>query len=527
MTPATDGPMHVSNRLFPLGEPVVVTSPEPAPARPGSWFTSRSAVIALVLLGIGLRTVPLLTNRDLWIDEAMLALNLTERSPAQLLQPLDWNQGAPAGFLLAVKATISVFGESEWALRLFPFVASVLGLIGIAWVSRRMLPGPAATLAVALAAVAPYLVSYAAECKQYATDAALAVGLFAAAVGLLHGEGGARRWVTLAVAGAAAVWFSHPAAFVLGGIGTALFADAVLSRDRGRIRACALTIGFWLLSFGVCYVCFLKQLGMNQYLLDYWAEHFLPLPPKSPGDANWLLDHYFAFFATPGGLSGGEYHVAGIGAALFLVGVGLFWRERWPVAVALVVPALLTLVASGLHKYPFAGRLLLFYVPLMLLAVARGAWAIASALRPTLPLASVGLLALLVLAPVVETYQHVRKPLREEQLTELLDDLRARVRPGDKVFVYWGGVPAFTFYTRHDPFPVPVVLGVEHDDERTPYRDELRQFIGEPRVWVVFSHRHRAEESLLRAYSESLGECQESLRRPGATAFRYDFRGLK
>jgi hypothetical protein len=323
------------------------------------------------------------------------------------------------------------------------------------------------------------------------------------------------------------VWFSHPAAFVLGGIGTALFADALVARDRARIRASVLTIGCWVVSFGVCYFCFLKQLGMNQYLLDYWAEHFLPLPPKSPGDVNWILDHYFAFFVSPGGLSGGEYKVGGIAAALFLVGVGLFCRERWPVAVAIVVPAVLTLLASGLHKYPFAGRLLLFYVPLMLLAVARGGWAVASALRPTLPLASAGLLGLLVFAPVVETYQQTRKPVRQEQLTEVLHDLRGRVQPGDKVYLYWGGVPAFHYYTRHNPFPVPVVVGKEHDEERTPYRDDLRQFAGEPRVWVVFSHRHRAEESLLRAYSESLGECQESILRPGATAFRYDFRGLK
>src|SRR6476660_9658851 len=133
MTPATDGPMHVSNRLFPLAEPVVVTAPEPAPARPGGWLTSRSAVIALVLLGIGLRLLPLVANRNLWIDEAMLALNLIERTPAQLLQPLDWNQGAPAGFLLAVKATISAFGASEWALRLVPFLAPCAGLVGFAW----------------------------------------------------------------------------------------------------------------------------------------------------------------------------------------------------------------------------------------------------------------------------------------------------------------------------------------------------------------------------------------------------------
>src|SRR5262245_10713783 len=207
MTPATDGPRQVANRLNPLNSPRIVTAPEPDATTPRSRLTARSAIFALVVFGIALRIVPLLSDRCLWIDEAMLALNLVERTPRQLLQPLDWNQGAPAGFLLAVKASIMVFGTDEWAFRLVPFVGSVLGLFGFAWIARRLLPAPAAVMAVALVALSPFLISYAAECKQYATDAALTVGILAASLGLLSGERGTRRWVLLGVAGAAAVWF--------------------------------------------------------------------------------------------------------------------------------------------------------------------------------------------------------------------------------------------------------------------------------------------------------------------------------
>jgi hypothetical protein len=526
MTPATDGPARVAapahNRLVRVGEPVVVIAPEPQPP-PAGWPTSRAVLVMLVLVGFGLRAAALADDRNLWIDEAMLALNLVERSPAQLLEPLGWNQGAPAGFLLAVKGTITALGVSDVTLRLLPFVGSLAGLAGLAWVARRLLPAPAATLAVGLAAVHPLLLSYAAECKQYGTDAAAAVGLFAAAAGLLQRKGGSRRWAVLAACGAAAVWFSHPAAFFLGGVGTALFADAVVARDRRRALASLATVGCWLASFAVCYVTTLKQLGHNQYLLDYWAGHFLPLPPRSVGDVAWVVDHVFEFFAYPGGLSGSALKAGGLAAVLYAVGVVSFARERWPVAVALVLPAALAMAASGLHKYPFAGRLLLFLVPLMLLGVARGAWEVFAALRPARPLAAATVPSPLLAAPLLETYQQVRRPLRYEQLAPLLADLRGRVRPGDKVYLYWGGVPAFLHYTRDDPFPAAVALGTEHKDGRTAYRDELRAFAGERRVWVVFSHRHQAEESLLRAYAEGLGECREELRSPGASAFRYDF----
>jgi 4-amino-4-deoxy-L-arabinose transferase-like glycosyltransferase len=529
MTPATDGPttpptdgLQLKNRLLPLGKPVVVVAPEAAPAR--RWISTQTALIALVFLGIMLRLIPMVQNRNLWIDEAMLSLNLVERSAAQLLKPLDWNQGAPAGFLLCVKGAITLFGASEWALRLVPFLVSVLGLLGFTWLVRRTLTDAAAILAVGLFAITPYLISYSAECKQYASDAALAIGMFAASMGLLQGKGGTRRWVTLGVVGAISVWFSHPVVFVLGGIGSALFGEAVLKRDRTRILACSATIGCWLMSFGVCYVLLLKQLGSSKYLLDYWAGHFMPLPPLSPSDLGWLVDHFFSFFSYPGGLSGGsEMHMGGLAAVLFIIGIAAFARERWPIAAALVLPALLALFASGLNKYPFAGRLLLFLVPLMLLAVARGAWVVISAVRPTQPFAAYALLGVLLFAPLLETYQQIRRPLREEQLTPLLAELRTRLQPGDKVYMYYGGVPAFKFYTRDNPYPADVILGNEYRDNRTAYRDELRQLAGEPRVWVVFSHRHQAEESLLRAYAEGLGDCQEELRKPGTTAFRYDF----
>lgn len=514
----------LANRLGTVRPPVIVTAPLPAPAQRPAWWVSTPVVVALVVLGIGLRGTALAGDRNLWIDESMLALNLVERTPARLLDPLDWNQGAPVGFLLLTKAVITQVGASAVGLRLVPFAGSVLGLLGFAWLAGRLLPRPAVVLAVGLFSASPFLISYAAECKQYATDATIAIGLFAVAVGLLHGGSGFRRWAALAVAGAAAVWFSHPAAFVLGGIGTALLADAAAKKDRGRLVAAAATVGFWLVSFAACYLLSLKQLGGNQYLLTYWDGHFLPLPPKSPGDVAWLCDHFFAPFAYPGGLGGTEIRAGGIAAVLFVVGVWGMWKERWPVAAAQLLPGVLALLASGLHKYPFAGRLLLFLVPLMVLGVARGAWMVGSALGRAQPVAAVALLAVLAAAPCLETYQELRKPMRYEQLEPLLSELRGDWQPGDRMYVYYGAVPAFTFYTRQAPFPADaVVLGAEARKDRTEYRTQLAAFKGSRRVWLVFSHRHRHEESDITAYAEGLGRCQRVLTGPGTAAYLFDF----
>jgi hypothetical protein len=479
-------------------------------------FSPTAAMVALVLLGGGLRAAAMLSDRCLWIDESMLALNLVNRSPAQLLEPLDHNQGAPVGFLLTVKAAITALGASEWSLRLVPFLASLVGMVGFAWLARRLLPEGAAVLGVALFALSPHLISYAAECKQYACDAAICVGLFSASVGLLKGKGG-RRWVVLALAGAVAVWCSHPAAFVLGGIGGALLLHAAVMRDRAKFLSASLTVGCWLTSFGLCYILCLKQLGGNKYLTDYWTDHFLPL---SPGAVSWVADHLVAFFTVPGGFGGLLVPMGGLAAMLALVGLREFGRERGPLAVALVGPVGVLLFASALHKYPFGGRLLLFLVPVATLLVARGAWALFEAARERNRFAAASLLVLLVGAGVWQSQDALRRPARYEQLPPVLDELRAGVRPGDQVFVYWSAVPAFTFYTREHPLPAgTVILGEEHRDDPGLYREEAEKLRG--RVWVVFSHPHNQEETTLRTTLDCHGTCEREVKRTGAAVWLY------
>ncbi len=521
-TEAVPAPPLLANRLDPVRTPVVVTAPA-APKR-RAWWTTPAALAVVVLVGVGLRAAALAGDRNLWIDEAMLAINLVERDAAGLLKPLDWNQGAPVGFLLAVKGVITQLGSGEWALRLVPFVGSLLGLAGFAWVAPRLIGRPAAVLGTALMALSPVMVSYSAECKQYATDAALTVGLFAAAAGLLTGQGGARRWVVLALAGAAAVWVSHPAAFVLGGIGMALLAEAAVARDRRRFAAAALTTATWLVSFGACYLLFTRHLRGNDYLLTYWAGHFLPLPPRSAGDVAWLFEHYFGPFAMPGGLAGSEIRSGGLAAVFFAVGIWNLAKDRWPVAVTVALPGLLALLASGVHAYPFAGRLLLFLVPLLVFGVARGAYAVAAALRPTQGFASAALIGVLVAAPALEAWQTVKRPSREEQIEPVLAAVRADLRPGDKVYVYYGAVPAFLHYTRTEPFPAAgLTLGTEVRANRLEYRKQLAALKGNARVWVVFSHRHMNEEKIITAYAEGLGRGGLVAGDDGAAAYLYDF----
>src|SRR5205814_7982131 len=110
----------------------------------------RTVTAGLLALGVLFRLRAYLHGRALWLDEVYLALNLVPRSYAELLQPLDHDQGAPLGFLLAAKFLIRCFGESEFVLRLLPFACGLLSLFLFQRIARQLLRPAAACFALAV-----------------------------------------------------------------------------------------------------------------------------------------------------------------------------------------------------------------------------------------------------------------------------------------------------------------------------------------------------------------------------------------
>src|SRR5215212_8629067 len=105
-----------------------------------SW--EKVAAVLLILLGVILRLRQYLTGRSLWVDEAMLALNIVERNWTGMFQPLDYDQGAPIGFLLVEKLLNLMLGKHELALRLFPLLVGLISLGLFYLLGKRMMSGP-------------------------------------------------------------------------------------------------------------------------------------------------------------------------------------------------------------------------------------------------------------------------------------------------------------------------------------------------------------------------------------------------
>lgn len=117
----------------------------------------------------------------------------------------------------------------------------------------------AVPLALALFAIFPSLIYYSSEVKQYSSDVMFAL--------LLLYLGTRGRAMLLGVFGAVAVWFSHPAIFVLAGLGVVIM-----------LRGWKYALPFLLpaASFLLCYSTVLRKLSQDAELLVYWQPNFMP-----------------------------------------------------------------------------------------------------------------------------------------------------------------------------------------------------------------------------------------------------------
>ncbi|MCS7020398.1 MAG: hypothetical protein NZU63_01060 [Gemmataceae bacterium] len=474
------------------------------------WFWLTTAVIAGVCIRLSVYTWP----RCLWIDECMLALNILNRSWVELTRPLDWHQGAPLGFLFLLKGATEGAGDSEAALRLIPWLASMAGLMIFTVLATRLLPAWVAAGAVGLYAFCPALVSYCAECKQYAVDATVAVGLF-----LLH-EWCRQSWsfvrmATLGLTGMTVLWFSYPAAFVLAGCGTALMFQSWQNRWQKPHLGAVIAIGFgWLVSFALLYLVQLRHLVKDEYLRHYWQSHFLP--SEVLAWPVWLWDHLLGGLALTVGKGGAL--LAGIFASLGAIRLGRH-RPEWLLIIGATVGT--TLFAAACHRYPFAGRMILFLVPAVILLAAWGTCTVwewcAGRARPV----AITLIALMYLSAPADTLRQWPPPERTEQIQPLLQIVQQQWQPGDKVFVLRCALPAFVYYTREVPPPPGVVWSQAERFVGKVAAEEWSRLADASRIWVLASHCHREEEAVVRTLATTTAQEDGVWRQTGAWLLRY------
>ena len=313
-----------------------------------------------------------LLNFPFWGDELMFVQNFLDRGYGDLVKPLTLKQVAPLGYLAVELSAIKLFGFSEWSLRAFALVTSLLGLLLFRDLAARLLGKVPMLLAVGVFAMSYYPVRHAAECKPYGSDLTASLVLVWLAVCWWQNRAN-RRWLWgLVVAGPMCIAVSYPTVFVAGGVSIALAGTVWQSRDR--------RVGIPFVVYNVfiagTFLALLRLVTAGQYaatqdfMLDYWAEGF---PPWAPWKlVPWLASlHAGEMMAYP---VGDDHFGSTLSLVCFVAGFVVLVRRNERTILALVLaPLALAFAAAALHRYPYGGaRLSQYYAPLACLMIGLG-----------------------------------------------------------------------------------------------------------------------------------------------------------
>lgn len=388
--------------------------------------------LGIVALGVLFRAFHFFSEHSLYVDEAALALNIVNRSFADLALPLDHMQFSPFGFLVVEKMFVTMFGNNEYTLRLFPFICSLVSLFLFYKLAQRLLRPKAFLVALLIFSASKSLLFFSASVKPYSSDVLFCLLILLCALKVLDKQTG-KNILCLAAAGGLSIWFSFTACIVLTGIGTYMLIQYVREKNWSGIRQMVIPYSVWALSFLLFYMFFLKQISESRQVgMDYWSSSFYPWGSSFVSQCRWLLYSFLRFLTRPLGFS-----LAYLTAAVFICGCTKFSYLKGKTTVFLLAPLLASFLFSMLSIYPFGGRLVLFLVPIGILLIVSGLEFVVVSLNKIHRVIGVLFLIFFFMHPLYHSATFMLHPENRTggEIKPLLTYLREHLKEGDIVYV--------------------------------------------------------------------------------------------
>lgn len=496
----------------------------------GTTFTekpSRYLDISLgviMAMGVFIRLVQYVANRSLWKDEAMLALNIVNRSFSQLLQPLDYNQGAPLSFLMGEKVIGVIFGYKDYVLRLIPVIAGCVSVWLMYCLVKQIVSPPTAVIVVVFFSFSTQLIYYSSELKQYSVDVAIVLLLYLLAAPLLKGEPALKKYILLGLIGVVSLITSHPAIFVLGGISLGLILYYFFRKDYSQLLPIGIMILAWLFTFAVLFFLSYKDLTINGYLTHYWRKYFMPIFAWE--DIAWFSRIFQNIFEDLVDITS-FYFIEGF---LSIIGSIILVIRKWQWGIPFLATLFLNLAASAMHKFPFGGRLFLYSLPILLIFIGMSLEFIFLALKRS-PRLSSGIwfvcALFLIYKPLTSSLDILHTPLTKEEIKPVIEYLIDHYRENDIVYVYYGAIYPLRYYAPYYGLHInDFVIGSDYRDTPQKYMAEIKKLRGHKRVWFVFSHLFTDEivneRDVIFSGLYRIGKVKERYKASNAYIFLYD-----
>lgn len=397
---------------------------------------------------------------------------------------------------------MAVFGESNAAYRLAPFVCGVIAMAAMTLALRAIAAEYSALLGSLFLIFSPEAIAYSATLKQYSGELAVSAVLLLALARYLERPSG-RRYGLLAGLTTAALALAYSTAFLVPGLALAVWLKPAPERRRRALMLFALTGA----ALAAVYVFFVAP-NVSPVLRNFWTAPQQRLGPLStavvavlglhallPG-AQWLLENLWIWvialplWTIPGFVLAAQHWRGGR-------------REPMILLAATAMPVALVAGAGGLAQYPVSERTNLFLLPMLIALLMLSLTLIGERWRyvavPSLALMAVGV-------GLAAAGNRTGVPADHEDSEAAVRYLQRNSQPGETIYVHASMAESFKLYRRILGWePVAVLAGdtgwpccprLERplrgaSTEQSVRRDLERLFPAGPRnvVWVLHTLR--------------------------------------
>jgi hypothetical protein len=438
----------------------------------------------VILIGAGIR-LDGLSSRPFWYDEAIMYWIANGDLQRVLSENAIWNS-APPSFALGLSSLLHI-GDTETILRFLPWMGGILGIPAIYFLASQFLSRPVSYFLMLLVAIAPMPVEYSQQLREYSFTLAIAALMLGTFYRYLRFPGW-RNWSGMTVLFAASVFVQYGLAILIAALNVVFVIDWYFGERRNRLGRVfqwnisqVVVVGAVIVVYTVSLSRQMKigfgATSTTNYLANaYWDGMFKTL-------GQFLVSNTIDQFAF-------VFPMAEM--AMILIGMGVLYaaqsRTGRTALMMLLAPVGLTMIAALARLYPYrGGKQDIFLAPMLLVMLGFGLEGLRQLRLKRWGMAlATGAATILIMSSCSATSQYLKGPSREN-ITPILQVLVSSLRPGDRIYVYYGARPAFTYYNRL--WVLPWIEGVSSRGQIDVYFRQIDQiFQMKGRVWLVFSH---------------------------------------
>jgi uncharacterized membrane protein len=507
------------------------------------------AAYCIIIIGIFLRIQQYLLNKSLWIDECFFAYSIFDKGLLSHLIHQKYNQLSPLGFIFVEKFLVTLFGQSEYILRLFPLLCGIASIILFYKLLKVLYKDLVVVMGLSLFCFSSELIYYSAEAKQYSSDVLITIILAILGLKLQEEKGLSKsNTVILILIAISSVLLSLTSVFTLAAITLYFFINYFLLKQKVNVKENVIFSVSWIICFLIYFVCCYKYHLQNTPLYNYWQVGYISekitLIKILNDSFNYLSLPYFWFSLS-----------------FFLVGVTSFIFRKKHMGLFLVAPILFLGICSCLKIYPFSQRLILFISPLIFLSIGEGLDFITSSKIRFMRIWGVFIAILFLFAVGERFFNELSIIKQKENIKECLSYINKNKKPEDIIYIQYFSQYAFKYYAKD--FGFNDEFDLIEDWTNPKYRKdffkykrwykkhgynrlfiskaskyttmnrrridyELKMLRGYPRVWILFSHDAGFYSWKFKSHLNRYGKQIDFLRIPGVNftesdLYLYDF----